>query len=715
MNMMRVFLAVAAIAALAGLGRAAYLEGDYSGQTEPPPTVIAPPRPEPPQNPLERMVRRASVREGYHYRGLTVFLVELPEIGLPDAYLTTQEALEAGVLTAYEKLRAEVPVLIVENRGNQAVLMLGGEMLHGGRQNRTLSQDVLLPARSGQVEVPVLCIEQGRWSAGEEGFQSGSSAAALGVRSSVLAGAPQEEVWGEVERYGQSLGVDSSTQDLKAIQESPELKAELSDFRAHFERHCWRPEAVGMVVARRDRIVGADLFANPELFRKHRERLLDSYAADCIAQGETRERRIMPPPVRNEAERFLRRVLAAEFTWQSTPGMGRLLEVRGADIRGSALNLNDEVVHAALFPQPEVIVSPPPRPTPPPRPMPLPEPRSMPQQMPREDLSLWSDEGQITISNPGQPREDYPVRVVLPSMRGMQPDFADLRFANANGNPLSYWIETSDVETAVVWVKVPLMEPGETRITLRYGNPSARSGSDGDATFIVFDDFERGFDEEKWKRSRDASTGGYGAFVKDGILHVYGGDMNHLGWVRPCAELPPAVTFEARMLAQPHSDRCCCGVRFTNADFKRLLGAAELDYYFGSTSTIPALIENKDSFLPRPGKPGVKLAGYWKDIWFRLRLSYDCRAGGENLIMGRDRGEGEEKISCEARRHNGGLGFEIRPWSGSGGPDHRFLIDWLLVRPYAPGPLYITVWPGIGALPYNSVMDDGPTGTDLAG
>jgi len=61
------------------------------------------------------------------------------------------------------------------------------------------------------------------------------------------------------------------------------------------------------------------------------------------------------------------------------------------------------------------------------------------------------------------------------------------------------------------------------------------------------------------------------------------------------------------------------------------------------------------------------------------------------------------------------LMLRIMPWANCGRPDHRFLIDWLLVRPYAPGPLYITVWPGIGALPYNSVMDDGPTGTDLAG
>ncbi len=71
-------------------------------------------------------------------------------------------------------------------------------------------------------------------------------------------------------------------------------------------------------------------------------------------------------------------------------------------------------------------------------------------------------------------------------------DFSDIRFTNAAGTPLSYWIESkTDSSTATVWVKVDSIAttPGST-IYIYYGNTSATSESSGDNTFIFFDNFE---------------------------------------------------------------------------------------------------------------------------------------------------------------------------------------------------------------------------------
>jgi hypothetical protein len=366
----RAFLTAAALLALAGVLHAAYLENDYQGEKRAPETGILPPPRPVPDNPLAQMVRRAAVRDGYSWGGLTVYLVEVDRVTNPQVYLSTQEALAAGVLRLYEKPDAEVPALIVENRGEQPVLMLGGEMLLGGRQNRTPAQDVLVPARSGPIVVPVLCIEQGRWRGAAGSFDKSLSLAPLAARHSAVAGGSQEEVWSTVSRYQESLGVSSETRDLAAVGQAPEVRKRLDEYRGGFER-CWRPQAVGMVVARWGEIVGADLFANAGLFLKHRDRLLDSYATDCITWPH-RER--MPEPRQLEAERFLRGVLNAPTFWMPTPGLGRTLNVRGPDVRGSALVLGDDVLHAALFPAREIIV---------PRPLP-PEPMPLPQPMPRE-------------------------------------------------------------------------------------------------------------------------------------------------------------------------------------------------------------------------------------------------------------------------------------------------------------------------------------------
>ena len=68
-------------------------------------------------------------------------------------------------------------------------------------------------------------------------------------------------------------------------------------------------------------------------------------------------------------------------------------------------------------------------------------------------------------------------------------DYTDLRFTGLNNAQLSYWIESVNSSAAVVWVKIPAIPTTGAQIYLYYGNPTASSVSNGDATFIFFDDF----------------------------------------------------------------------------------------------------------------------------------------------------------------------------------------------------------------------------------
>jgi PKD repeat protein len=77
-------------------------------------------------------------------------------------------------------------------------------------------------------------------------------------------------------------------------------------------------------------------------------------------------------------------------------------------------------------------------------------------------------------------------------------DFSDIRFSTDGENALPYWIEsyTSGV-SAIIWVKVPSITT--TTILIYYGNVDATSESDGDATFVFFDDFpDSTLNETKW-------------------------------------------------------------------------------------------------------------------------------------------------------------------------------------------------------------------------
>jgi len=137
-----------------------------------------------------------------------------------------------------------------------------------------------------------------------------------------------------------------------------------------------------------------------------------------------------------------------------------------------------------------------------------PSPTITPTPPPTMKWKDWKYHKEIIIKeNSGKTLTDYQVLVELkgddfPSKA--KSDGADIRFTDTKGKELSYWIESWDYsgKSAKVWVKVPrILANGETKITIRYGNPGASPQSDGDATFEFFDDFEGNrLDRSKWER-----------------------------------------------------------------------------------------------------------------------------------------------------------------------------------------------------------------------
>jgi hypothetical protein len=104
-------------------------------------------------------------------------------------------------------------------------------------------------------------------------------------------------------------------------------------------------------------------------------------------------------------------------------------------------------------------------------------------------------------------------------------DGSDLRFAE-DGKELSYWIEDYDAgaKTARIWVKVPKIPANEeTKIKMYYSNEKTGSVSDGNAVFVLFDDFEgTSLDTSKWESFNLGKSGSL--YVSGGYLVMEGGD-----------------------------------------------------------------------------------------------------------------------------------------------------------------------------------------------
>ncbi len=99
--------------------------------------------------------------------------------------------------------------------------MQAGDVVKGGRQDRTLGVDFVLPSGSGRVPVPSFCVESGRWRtrASEDVHSFSSSKAYLASKKLRMAAKmrkSQAEVWEKVAETQENLGASMGASVLHA-------------------------------------------------------------------------------------------------------------------------------------------------------------------------------------------------------------------------------------------------------------------------------------------------------------------------------------------------------------------------------------------------------------------------------------------------------------------------------------------------------------------
>lgn len=100
-------------------------------------------------------------------------------------------------------------------------------------------------------------------------------------------------------------------------------------------------------------------------------------------------------------------------------------------------------------------------------------------------------------------------------------DFADIRFTKGDGETLlDFWLEEYDSNKATFWVEIPEIptSPNTVSIYIYYGNSNATSVSDGDSTFLFFDDFPGSSLDTTNKWDVEAGTG---YAVDNGVLELW--------------------------------------------------------------------------------------------------------------------------------------------------------------------------------------------------
>lgn len=330
-------------------------DADQQPERPMPPVPLPPPPPPPPERDFAfiRYIDRVTIQGPYADRGLSVFVLTTDRPDDPRDFLGLDEGLASGQLVVQELPEGNVQRLRIRNLSGRVAFLMAGELVVGGKQNRTIGQDVLLPpGGSAWVNVPVYCIERRRWTDGDK-MESGGAAAPGELRQGLNQGYEQDRVWNEVRRMQEEQGIRSETDNMAQVYVDQKT-SQLIDGMAHriIEKMPVRDRCVGLVAAYGGRVVSADLFANPQLYRRLYEKVIRSHAAQICLRPPSDQ----PPSVR-EVRLFLDRVHGARCVALPAPNdYGQAIGVSGNGIGGRATELDGRCVHAALFP--EIVIRP---------------------------------------------------------------------------------------------------------------------------------------------------------------------------------------------------------------------------------------------------------------------------------------------------------------------------------------------------------------------
>jgi hypothetical protein len=294
---------------------------------------------------MSDVLGRLAVRPAVRHGNLTVFPL-VGATGGTGSYLTLDKAIAGGRVEVQEKDGGDVNRVRVRNNSDGHVFGLAGEIITGAKQNRMLERDVLLPPNSGWLELPVYCVEHGRWHGETMEFSSKGQVAAGRVRGKAANTRSQGEVWAEISANKADLGVAAPTSRFDAVFEDRNVQDEVRGYRAKLETQvpALAPGAVGVAVAVGGRLVCVDVFGSPAMFRRLWPRLLESYVVDALA------RKPAGAMTAEDVRAVLRDAAAATPVAQPSVGAGQAWRIEGVAVTGSALVRGREVVHLDLFP-----------------------------------------------------------------------------------------------------------------------------------------------------------------------------------------------------------------------------------------------------------------------------------------------------------------------------------------------------------------------------
>lgn len=286
------------------------------------------------------------------YENISIFPVVSSSSQDTSSFLTLEEGLASGEVMVSERgatgmvrrrgeLRpiaapqydagASVNQLVLVNRSKRPLLLLAGELVSGGKQDRIIGKDRIVPVGAEPLPLDVFCVEHGRWTASSSQFIASKTIVHPSVREQAAVEQKQTEVWAAVSGgstarpavrsiapaaprvssgvLADTISSEAPTQSYRKIYEGARIGGSVETFVDQVQRRFARATSglkgehvVGVIVAYGGEVAWSDIFASGDLFHQYWSKLVRSYAVEALARPTLREIASL-----DDAREFLRR------------------------------------------------------------------------------------------------------------------------------------------------------------------------------------------------------------------------------------------------------------------------------------------------------------------------------------------------------------------------------------------------------------------------